>query len=135
VAAESPFSNFREIAYDRVGQYFYTGPWLGRTILRPLVEVAFFYGQHKYGLDLTQVSPEDVVAAAKIPVLLIHGKDDTNIPIRHSRRIQAHNANVVLWEVPYTDHCGAISTHPEEFQERLLNWFTSHRDVRVRPGT
>jgi uncharacterized protein len=35
VAAESPFSTFREIAYDRVGQFFYTGPWLGRTFLRP----------------------------------------------------------------------------------------------------
>src|SRR5215471_19818394 len=27
VAAESPFSNFREIAYDRVGQFLHTGPW------------------------------------------------------------------------------------------------------------
>jgi uncharacterized protein len=29
VAAESPFSTFR--AYERVGQHFGTGPWLGRT--------------------------------------------------------------------------------------------------------
>src|ERR1700730_3985269 len=43
VAAESPFSSFREIAYDRVGQFFHTGPLLGRTIVRPMVECAFIY--------------------------------------------------------------------------------------------
>src|SRR5215831_15196999 len=30
IAVESPFSNFREIAYDRMGQPFHQGPWLGR---------------------------------------------------------------------------------------------------------
>lgn len=30
VAAESPFSSFREIAYDRVGQFFHAGPWVGQ---------------------------------------------------------------------------------------------------------
>jgi uncharacterized protein len=47
VVAESPFSDFREIAYDRVGQYFRTGPWLGRSLLRPIVEIAFTYAQCK----------------------------------------------------------------------------------------
>ena len=31
VAAESPFANFREIAYDRMGQPFHLGPWVGRS--------------------------------------------------------------------------------------------------------
>jgi len=43
IAVESPFSNFREIGYDRVGQFFHTGPWLGRTILRPVIDFAFVY--------------------------------------------------------------------------------------------
>jgi predicted alpha/beta-fold hydrolase len=57
VAAESPFSSFREIAYDRVGQFFDTGPWLGRTILRPVVEFAFGYARWKYKMNFDQVSP------------------------------------------------------------------------------
>jgi hypothetical protein len=51
VAVESPFSSFREIAYDRVGQFFHTGPWLGRTVLRSIVEAAFGYARLKYQLD------------------------------------------------------------------------------------
>ena len=123
VAAESPFANFPEIAYDRMGQPFHVGPWLGRTLLRPLVEIAFLRARWKYKLNLQQVSPEDSISATKVPILLIHGQIDSNIPVRHSRRIHARNPNTVLWEVPNADHCGAISTAPKEFQHKLLTWF------------
>ena len=67
VVAESSFSSFREIAYDRVGQFFQTGPWLGRSILRPVVEAAFLYSQWKYGIRASQISPEDAVAKSQVP--------------------------------------------------------------------
>ena len=35
VVAESSFASFREIAYDRIGQAFHAGPWLGRTFFGP----------------------------------------------------------------------------------------------------
>jgi predicted alpha/beta-fold hydrolase len=54
VAAESPFSDFREIAYDRMGHTFGVGPWLGETLLRPVVEVAFLRAQQKYGLHISR---------------------------------------------------------------------------------
>lgn len=122
VVAESPFSSFREIAYDRVGQFFHAGPWLGRTILRPVVEVAFIYARWKYGLDFEKVSPERAVASTRVPVLLIHGQSDRNIPVRHSRKIAAGNHAVVLWEVPGADHCGAQGAGPEEFERKVIGW-------------
>jgi len=124
VAAESSFSSFREIAYDRMGQPFHLGPWFGRTIFRPVVEFAFLYARWKYKLDMQQVSPEDSVAATKVPVFLIHGQIDSNIPLRHSLIIRARNSRAVLWEVPNADHCGAINAAPQEFQQRLLAWFS-----------
>jgi len=126
VVAESSFATFREIGYDRVGQFFNTGPWLGRTILRPVLEAAFVYASSKYRLNLEQASPEDVVAETKISVFLIHGQNDVNIPVRHSRLIAARNPDVYLWEVPHTDHCGASGTHPGEFNAKLVHWFESH---------
>jgi uncharacterized protein len=126
VAGECPFSNFREIAYDRMGQHFSTGPWVGRTILWPVVESAFIYSRWKYGLDFEQVSPEDASANTKVPVFLIHGQSDSNIPVRHSRRILARNPSVVLWEVPNAEHSTAVTVEPEEFNRRLLEWFESH---------
>jgi len=122
VVAESPFSNFREIAYDRMGQPFHLGPWVGRTILRPLVEVAFLRARWKYKLDMRQVSPEYAVAQSHVPVLLIHGQIDSNIPVRHSRRIHDLNPETVLWEVPGADHCGAIAVARQEFEKRVIGW-------------
>ncbi len=123
VAAESSFSTFREIAYDRVGQQFHLGSWAGRTFLRPVIEVAFIYCRLKYHLEMNSISPEDSVAKTRIPVLLIHGQIDSNIPVRHSRLIHARNPETVLWEVPGAQHCGAISSAPEQFKAKLLRWF------------
>jgi pimeloyl-ACP methyl ester carboxylesterase len=123
VAAESSFANFREIAYDRMGQPFHLGPWVGRVFLRPLVEVAFLRARWKYHLNMNEISPEDSVARTTIPVLLIHGQSDSNIPLRHSQIIHARNPNTELWEVPTADHCGALSTDPQQFESRLLQWF------------
>ena len=124
VVAESSFSTFREIAYDRMGQPFHLGPWFGRTLFRPVIEFAFLYVRWKHHLDMQQVSPEDSIATSKVPVLLIHGQIDGNIPPRHSQRIQASNPKAVLWKVPNADHCGAISAAPREFELRVLDWFS-----------
>jgi uncharacterized protein len=124
VAAESSFANFREIAYDRMGQPFHLGPWVGRTLLRPLVEVAFLRARLKYHLNMEEISPEDSAARTTVPVFLIHGQIDSNIPLRHAQRLHARAPNTQLWEVPNADHCGALSTATEEFDSRLLAWFT-----------
>ena len=123
VVAESPFATFREIAYDRMGQPFHTGPWLGRTFFRPLVEFALLRARWKYGLEMKEISPKDSIARSHIPVLLIHGTADSNIPVRHSRMIHAHDPQTVLWEVPNADHCGAVSVAPAEFEQKVLQHF------------
>ena len=126
VVAESAFSSFREIAYDRVGQFFKTGPWIGRSLLRPAIEVGFVYARLRYGINFQGASPEDCIRMSKVPILLIHGQIDSNIPLRHSLQIQRQNPRVFLWKVPNADHCGAIGTHPEEFERGVSEWFTSH---------
>jgi alpha-beta hydrolase superfamily lysophospholipase len=131
VAAESSFSTFREIAYDRMGQQFNAGPWVGRTILRPVVEIALAYARWKYHLDLASASPENAVAHTQVPVLLIHGQVDGNIPVRHSLRMKLANPQVMLWEVPGADHCGAISLAPVEFEQTVIDWFKVHQRTPV----
>ena len=123
LVAESPLSSFREIAYDRMGQPFHLGPWVGRTIFRPIVEIGFLRARWKYGLALDEISPQEAVAHSRVPVLLIHGQIDTNIPVRHSRAIHARAPSTVLWEVPGADHCGAVAMAPAEFENRVTRWF------------
>jgi pimeloyl-ACP methyl ester carboxylesterase len=67
------------------------------------------------------------VRATSVPVLLIHGAADGNIPIRHSRRLHAANPRTtVLWEVPDGGHVNAIDVARAEYTARVLDWFASH---------
>jgi uncharacterized protein len=127
VVAESPFATFREVAYARFGRPFHTGPWLGRTFFRPAVDVGFLYVRFRYGLNMEAASPEQAVVGTKIPVLLIHGLQDRNIPPYHSDLIQAKSpSSIVVWKVPGAVHTQAFKAAPQEFQRRVLGWFAEH---------
>jgi len=133
VVAESSFASFREASYDRLGEKLHAGAWAGRTLLRPAVEAGFLYACAKYGVDFEQASPENAVAASRVPVLLIHGLKDTNLPPRHSQEIVRHssscspsNPSVPLWQPAKAGHCGAADAEPQEFEHRIIGWFQSH---------
>jgi uncharacterized protein len=127
VVVESPFASFREIAYIRVGQFLNTGIWPGKTLLRPAVEFAFLYAWLSRGVWLPNASPEASIASTKIPVLLIHGTADANIPLAHSERIiSRHSGPTELWKVSNAGHCGASAVAGREFFERVIEWFALH---------
>lgn len=127
VVAESPFATFREVAYARFGRPFHTGPWLDRTFFRPEVDAGFLYVRFRNGLNMEAASPEQAVVGIKIPVLLIHGLNDRNIPPYHSDLIQAKNpSDVIVWKVSGAPHTGAHKAAPQEFERRVLGWFAEH---------
>jgi fermentation-respiration switch protein FrsA (DUF1100 family) len=134
VVAECPFASFREASYDRLAGRLGAGAWLGRTLLRPAAEAGFLYARLRYGVDLDQASPEDAVAGSRVPVLLIHGRLDTNIPPRNSElivrrsagRVPARIPAVELWEPADAGHTGAAGAEPKEFERRVVAWFEGH---------
>jgi len=134
VVAESPFASFREVAYARFGRPFHTGPWLGRTLFWPTVEVGFIFVRLRYGLNMEAASPEQAVAGTNVPVLLIHGLSDQNIPSYHSDLIRAHNpSHVVVWHVSGAGHCGSYQASPEEFDRRVLGWLSTMTNLPMEP--
>jgi fermentation-respiration switch protein FrsA (DUF1100 family) len=126
VSAESPFATFQEAAYDRIGQEFGTGPWLGRTFLGPAIRIGLLYARLRYDVDLSRASPAKAVVASKVPILLIHGLADRNLPHRHSEMIERADPAAELWEPVGAEHCGASKAAPEEYERRILGWFDSH---------
>ena len=127
VIAESPFATFREVAYARFGRPFHTGPWIGETIFLPTVDVGFLYVRLHYGLNMEDVSPADSVTATKVPIMLIHGLQDRNIPPFHSEQIRLRNpSDIELWMVPGVGHTGAHQAAPEEFERRVMGWLQVH---------
>lgn len=133
VVAESSFVSFREVSYVRIGEWLGTGPWLGRTFLRPVVESGILYARRRYGIDLARADPARGVAASRVPVLLIHGLADDNIPPYNSEGIFAAskggNPDVALWEPPNANHCEAMAAEPGEYERRVAGWFQSHQSA------
>ncbi|MGA2570515.1 MAG: alpha/beta fold hydrolase [Terracidiphilus sp.] len=133
VVAESPFSSFRDASFDRIGQWFGTGPWLGRTLLRPTIGFGFLYLLSKYSVNLAHDDPAQAVAASRVPVLLIDGLLDDTLPPHNDEKILAvsrgRNPDVALWEPPDAGHTGALGAEPEEYERRVIGWLQSHRSV------
>lgn len=130
VVADSPFASFREVSYDRVGQGVHLGDWFGRTLGRPVVDVGFAYARLRYGQNLEKASPLQALPASHVPVLLLHGEQDTNVPIRHARLLLAaakdRQPQIVFWPVAHSEHTMAIKTNPAEFEQRVTGWFDAH---------
>ncbi|MGO8762199.1 MAG: alpha/beta hydrolase family protein, partial [Desulfobaccales bacterium] len=94
---------------------------------RPTLEVGILFDRLRYGVNLNAVVPEQAVVGMKTPILLIHGLNDRNVPHYHSDLIQAKNPSwITVWKVPGAGHCAVGKAAPQEFQERVLEWFGRH---------
>ena len=127
VAAEAPFTNFREASYDYAG--FHKNPWLGRILFRPVVEAGFLFTKKIAGFYPSDVSPEKSVAEHPFPVLLISDGDDVVLPLRHQQAIfVAATGPKELWIVPGAGHASAMGVAPEEYERRVLSFFAKAQD-------
>ena len=76
VAAEA-FSDLRTVAIERAPFFFNSGS----------IEQSFVKAEQEGGFRVDAVSPADAARGITVPVLVIHGADDTDTPPDHSRRI------------------------------------------------
>src|SRR5262249_29761285 len=116
-----------EAAYEHVGEFVGLGPrWFGRTLGQPTIFVGTNYALLRYHVDLIAASPLRALVASNVPVLLIHGLDDDLLP---ENSVELHNAapaHTELWLVPHAKHIGSYKMQPQQYEERILNWFSTH---------
>ncbi|MCB8943800.1 MAG: alpha/beta fold hydrolase [Ardenticatenaceae bacterium] len=84
VIADSPYQDLRTIVAHQAVEQF--GAWT-----RPFVPGAFFIAELRANFDADDVSPQDAVAGATTPILLIHAQADTFTPPSHSQTIYARS--------------------------------------------
>jgi len=93
VIAESPFSSYRRIAREKIGQFWITWP-----LSYPL---SVLFSDKLNPLDtIEEVSP--------LPLLLIHSKNDEIIPFEHSERLfEKAQPPIAFTKLQNTGHVGA----------------------------
>lgn len=121
IVADSSYASLE----DLVGLQFFFLP--GPTKW-PLVALSKLYARLLLGVDIGTAAPAQVVRELAVPLLLIHGEKDSQIPAKHARQIYAHAdpARTELWLIPGVDHGQAHAIEGERYEIRVLQFFLRH---------
>lgn len=94
---------------------------------RPMIWSLEQWSNWRIGVKPQNVSTVQAAARSLIPLLLIHGIDDQEIPIDHSKRIfQASKGKSELWEVDGADHGEAYFNEKTLYEAKVNSFFESH---------
>ncbi|MBN4064460.1 alpha/beta fold hydrolase [Dehalococcoides mccartyi] len=94
-----------------------------------------FMARQIYGIDIKDISPARAIARSDTPVLVIHGEDDTVIPVEHARLLgraigasfdEIEGGQETVWIVPNAGHTGAFRTQPKTYIEKLVKFYEAH---------
>jgi pimeloyl-ACP methyl ester carboxylesterase len=121
IVADSSYASLE----DLLGRQFFFLP--GPTKW-PLVALTKLYVRLLLGVDMETAAPAQVVRKLAVPLLLIHGDRDSQIPVYHTREI-ASNADpslTELWIVPGADHGLAHVREEGRYEARVLQFFHLH---------
>lgn len=84
-----------------------------------------------YDIDIGALEPEEAAKLLSYSILIIHGTGDTQIPFEHSVKIhKAAYPGSTLWLVPAVGHVDAFLTYPEDYVERLVDYFDENLGVQ-----
>ena len=121
IVADSPYASLEKVV-ER--QFFF----LPGSTKWPLVALTKVYVRLFLGLTFTDAEPADAVEELTMPLLLIHGDADSQIPVEHSREIhaKANPATTELWIVPGADHGFAHALAGYEYEIRVREFFERH---------
>jgi len=114
IVADSPYASLE----DLVGRQFF---FLPEPTKWPLVALTKLYARLLLGVDIETAAPVQAVHELAVPLLLIHGEKDSQIPAEHGRQIydQADHARTELWMVSSADHGQAHAIEGERYEIRV----------------
>lgn len=95
---------------------------------KPFVFLTKLYTKIFLGIDTKDIAPVNDISKIKVPVLLIHGEKDSQIPVENSKILyEASNKDKTeLWIVPKADHGYAHYLYPEIYEQKLFEFFENN---------
>ena len=117
VAAYGMFSDLRVLGRELYG-------WLW-VLKYPLVELMVLWGRLFLGVDLTSPAPVAAARGLATPVLLIHSREDEQIPFRHAERLREALAGSRGADFHVMER-GRHGQLPADFAARLTDFFARH---------
>ena len=126
-AVEDPFARFSPVVYERLGRETGLGTRFWQTAGWLIVRVALDWANLRYRVWLPDARPDSAVQHSAVPVLLMTGTADDNVPMHHAKELEAAcGSRCALWVVPGASHGGISTIRGSEFGHRILVWFQTH---------
>lgn len=121
IVADSPYASLEQL----IARQLFLLPGITKW---PFVELTKFYAWLLLGLPVADAAPAEAVRDLDIPLLIIHGEADSQIPLEHSQAIYA-NADpnrTQLWIVPGADHGFAHGLEGPRYEVRVRQFYEQH---------
>ncbi len=94
-----------------------------------------FMARILYRIDVREISPAREIAQSDTPVLIIHGEEDSEVPVEHARLLgraigasfdEIETGQESVWMVQDAGHTGAFRTQPKAYIEKIVKFFEAH---------
>ena len=122
VVADSPFADASDLIARESARKTPFPEWM-MPIFIPTTKLM---ARTIYGINIGSLVPEKSVAELGYPIFVIHGLADDRIPWEHGQRVAAAaEEGSSLWLLPGVGHVDAFLTHPDEYVERVNDYFES----------
>ena len=118
IVVDSTYSNLNNVIESMYHNFYF--------LKYPFVYLTRFYGKIFFGVDAKNVSPANEMKNMNKPVLLIHGKKDSQIPVNEAYILHNANKNTELWIVENADHGETYALNKDEYEKRILEFFEKH---------
>lgn len=77
-------------------------------------------------VNVAGVSPKRSIRDLNVPILIIHGSADEQIPVENAYQLKNANQKAELWIVENSGHGFASNAAGEEYERRVLKFFKDH---------
>ena len=120
LVADSPYAD----ASDLIARESARKTPFPRWLIPIFIPTAKLMAKGIYGIDIGELVPERAVALLRYPILVIHGTGDQRIPWEQGQRVaRAAEEGSFLWLAPDVDHVDAFLTYPDEYVDRVVEYF------------
>lgn len=94
--------------------YFMFGPLRFPFVITTNMLAKIFFGVYP-----KDVSPANAIKNSTIPVFVIHGERDTQIPVENAYALKESNSNIEFWIAKGADHGQTYALYKEEYERRV----------------
>lgn len=92
----------------------------------PLVKITNLLSIIFLRVNPKKVSPALAVKNSNVPILVIHGEKDSQIPVENAYILKASNPNIELWIVKGADHGEAYALVEEEYEKKVKTFLKKY---------